>query len=363
MRSGEVRLRFSTEAERGVREMEQIEACIPSTDGDPHYLLAGSHLDAKHYGATDNAAGCALMLALALRAASMAPRHHGLRVCWWSGHEHGKYAGSSAYASRYFPDLYRHCIATINADMPGLRGATDFSRITAGPDFLALVQKTALEITGQTGAWPDPVRAWDQSFQNIGLSPLFAWGSTLPDSSPDRTRNGFMSWWWHTEQDLIQYHDPKILALDAKIYMRTTDAILLGEDASPDVDALWRFFLDRLQRVNERYSRIADIIPLLGEFGDVRALWNSCPVPERTLPLRLAVVRKLNQALYAQRPRHRQDLGVEQTWLPGISMAGTPLLDWKGSPEGKLVLSGYLQAQINRMHSIANDLRHILGNA
>ena len=362
MRTGDVRLRFSVEAERGVREIEQIEATIPSTEDDPRFLLAGSHLDAKHYGATDNATGCALTLALALHTASLPRRRYGLRVCWWSGHEYGKYAGSSAYASLHFLDLYRNCIATVNADMPGLRGAMDFSRITAGPDFLALAQKVVRDVTGQTGRWPDPVRAWDQSFQNMGLSTLFAWGSTLPGSSPDRTGKGFMSWWWHTEDDLLQYHDPAILATDAEVYARATEALVSGDDPSPDVAALFGFLLDRLTSACGRYARIADLRGVLGEYRDLASLWGGLPSPERPVGLRLAVVRKLNQALYVRCPAYGQDPGCAQGWLPGIVMAGDPLLDWKGSAEGRLVLEGYVGSQINRLCSLAEDIRHILGN-
>lgn len=45
----------------------------------------------------------------------LAERHHewqrGLRICFWSGHSHGRYSGSAWYADEYWDELDKRCIA------------------------------------------------------------------------------------------------------------------------------------------------------------------------------------------------------------------------------------------------------------
>ena len=58
-----------------IADVPLLEARIPSTAGEPYFLLVGAHLDSKHYGATDNATGAAIALTLAEALARVRDRH------------------------------------------------------------------------------------------------------------------------------------------------------------------------------------------------------------------------------------------------------------------------------------------------
>ena len=77
---------------------------IPGTDPKAGIVLAGAHLDSWHAanGATDDAAGCAVMMEAVriLKAIGVQPRRT-IRIALWSGEEQGLY-GSSAYVAEHF---------------------------------------------------------------------------------------------------------------------------------------------------------------------------------------------------------------------------------------------------------------------
>jgi hypothetical protein len=77
---------------------------IPGTDKRGEVVMLGGHLDSWHSstGATDNAAGCAIMMEAAriLEALGVAPRRT-IRVALWSGEEQGL-LGSRAYVAEHF---------------------------------------------------------------------------------------------------------------------------------------------------------------------------------------------------------------------------------------------------------------------
>ena len=79
----------------------------------PFVLFSGHH-DTWYYGVMDNGSANATMLEAA-RLMRRAPRAlaAGLRICFWSGHSHGRYSGSAWYADTAFgrsrPALRRAC--------------------------------------------------------------------------------------------------------------------------------------------------------------------------------------------------------------------------------------------------------------
>jgi hypothetical protein len=77
---------------------------IPGTDLKDEVVMLGGHLDSWHAGtgATDNAAGCAVMMEAVriLKAAGLAPRRT-VRIALWTGEEQGL-LGSRAYVRQHF---------------------------------------------------------------------------------------------------------------------------------------------------------------------------------------------------------------------------------------------------------------------
>jgi carboxypeptidase Q len=80
---------------------------IPGSDKKGEVVMMGAHLDSWHTatGATDNAAGCAVIMEAAriLKALGVTPRRT-IRVALWTGEEQGLY-GSRAYAAEHFGKL------------------------------------------------------------------------------------------------------------------------------------------------------------------------------------------------------------------------------------------------------------------
>jgi carboxypeptidase Q len=77
---------------------------IPGTDKKGEVVMMGAHLDSWHTGtgATDNAAGVAIMMEAAriIQSLGIAPRRT-IRIALWSGEEQGL-LGSRAYVEKYF---------------------------------------------------------------------------------------------------------------------------------------------------------------------------------------------------------------------------------------------------------------------
>ncbi len=359
---GNLEAEMEVELEDLVTDIPLLEATLstPSTNRD--YLLTGNHLDSWHYGACDNATGNALCLELARRLKEAQPHlRYGAKIVWWSGHSNGRYAGSSSYAERNYPDLLEHCLAYMNVDMPGLKGARDYSILTAGPDLFELGRGVLGDLTGYEGKPAPRIRGWDQSFQNIGISPYFIWASALPPEHPDRTGNSFMSWWWHTEKDLLEYCDPEILRTDLSLYLLGAFRFLTAPEGNLHrPEKLFESILERLSLLEGRIeaSRTLDAIRehLLSAARSFekrreegRLSWN----------LQKQVLRKLNQLYYAEKPSYEQDYAVPGDYLPGlsegISLSAMPLRE----EHEVLYASRYLQTRKNRLHSLAWELEFL----
>jgi hypothetical protein len=133
---------------------------IPGNDRKDEVVMLGGHLDSWHAatGATDNAAGCAVMLEAVriLKAINVRPRRT-IRIALWSGEEQGL-LGSKAYVKEHFgtfenpkPEYWKFGgYFNVDSGTGRLRGATVF-----GPPEAADVLRQALaplEDLGVVGA-------------------------------------------------------------------------------------------------------------------------------------------------------------------------------------------------------------------
>ncbi len=194
---------------------------------DDAFTLFSGHVDAWHHGAMDNGSANATMLEVArLLGRHRGVLRRGLRLAFWSGHSHGRYAGSAWYADHAWRELERHGILHLNVDSTGARGATDFTVFHATEDAADFAETVVADVTGQQGRARHFSRAGDQSFWGIGLPSAFMSMSQLPpqDSEFGRTTerlfgtSGF-PWWWHTREDTIDKLDGGVLAHDTKVFV------------------------------------------------------------------------------------------------------------------------------------------------
>ncbi|MGI6075544.1 MAG: M28 family peptidase [Pyramidobacter sp.] len=336
LKSQEAVLTVRTEVKSRCREIPVIEADVPGASDD--YILLGNHLDSWHKGACDNATGNAVALAMAELFAKRVPAR-GIKICWWSGHSNGRYAGSSAFAAENFDSLDLRCLALCNADMPGLQGAVDFARGSSGADMHQLYASVVADVTGQILRPCRSVTGWDLSFKNIGVSSCMSWGSTLPDGSPFGTANGFMSWWWHTEEDLMEHVDRHVLKTDARVYALALHRLTAPKKFPFNLPALAAALQEELRRHEgtESLQRRLKALPL-----------------QRLDPLR--ATRLMNRALYTFKGPHQQDWATPLDLLPGLEMSDTSA---PSTPRAVLMVQTFRRAQINRLSSLLGEIEHL----
>ena len=194
---------------------------------DDAFTLFSGHVDAWHHGAMDNGSANATMLEVArLLAGQRGALRRGLRLAFWSGHSHGRYAGSAWYADHAWRELERHGVLHLNVDSTGARGATDYTVFHATEDAADFAEAVVADVTGQRGRARHFSRAGDQSFWGIGLPSAFMSMSQLPPQDSDFGRtterlfgtSGF-PWWWHTREDTIDKLDGAVLAQDTRVFV------------------------------------------------------------------------------------------------------------------------------------------------
>ncbi len=112
------------------------------TAGRAPFVLFSGHHDTWYYGVMDNGGANATMLEVAkVLAGRRAEWRRGLRLCFWSGHSHGRYSGSSWYADAFWDELERRCVAHVNVDSTGARGNTAMENAPVSAELRALAAR------------------------------------------------------------------------------------------------------------------------------------------------------------------------------------------------------------------------------
>lgn len=225
LKSGEtIVATLEAEVDTGWRPIPILEAGIG--DQDTPFVLFSGHHDTWYYGVMDNGSANAAMMEVArLCATKQAEWKRGLRLCFWSGHSHGRYAGSTWYVDHHFDELDRLCVAHLNVDSLGARGADVLTNVGSMSCLYGLAAEAIEAQSGQRLIGKRMSRGADQSFNGVGLPALFG-----DLSEPEPTPVGPHCWWWHTPDDLADKIDEATQVRDTRIY----------------VHALWRLLTDTI---------------------------------------------------------------------------------------------------------------------
>jgi len=246
---GPVTLRMTTRVRTGWMPIPHLVGELAGRQDDRFVLFSG-HVDSWHYGAMDNGTANATMLEVArLLAARRTALRRGIRFAFWSGHSHGRYAGSAWYADHAWRELHQRCVVHLNVDSTGARGASDYSVLHATEDAQRFAETVVTDVTGQRSRGRRFSRAGDQSFWGAGVPSAFMSLSGLPKQDTDLSRamerlvgSAGFPWWWHTKDDTIDKIDAAVLALDTKVYLasalRWLNAPVLPLDPSRAARAL-----------------------------------------------------------------------------------------------------------------------------
>ncbi len=237
-----VEVTLHAEVDTRWRKTPLLVAELPSAaKGDEPFVMFSGHHDTWHYGVMDNGGANATMLEVArLFAPERTAWQRGLRLCFWSGHSHGRYSGSAWYADTHWDELARRCVAHVNVDSTGARGNTVMADALASAELSALAAEAVRAQGGQELDGLRMSRAGDQSFWGIGVPSLFMGMGEQPVGSADNvmgavfgggTRKGAgFGWWWHTPDDTLDKMDAELLGRDTRVY----------------VHAIWRLLTDRV---------------------------------------------------------------------------------------------------------------------
>ena len=341
IREGRGRVRLVTRVRTAWAPIPHLTAHLDGTAEDRFVLFSG-HVDGWHHGAMDNGTANATMLEVArLLAAKRGALRRGLRLAFWSGHSHGRYAGSAWYADQAWLELHRRCAVHLNIDSTGARGATDYSVVHATEDAQGFVEGVVHDVTGQTARARRFPRAGDQSFWGIGIPSALMSLSGIPKQDTDLSRwmerlfgtAGF-PWWWHTREDTIDKIDPDVLALDTRVYVaaalrlvggpllpldygRFARAILatveeLGQTGGWDAGAA----LDAARGLAERAGAFGDAVNAVA--ADARA---DSARAEAANGAMVALSRILIPLFYTTGDRFHHDLAIPVPPLAGLQRA------------------------------------------
>ncbi len=361
--SGPVTVRIVTEVKTGWVRSRLPEARIPGSGGAPAFVLVGGHYCSWHAGVTDNATGDACLLEMArILWEQRGDLKRNVRICWWPGHSHGRYSGSTWYADTFFTEMAEHCLAYHNIDSPGVRGATWYVARSTTAELERFCRAMIERVTGQAQAPVHrPSRSADQSFLANGV-PSFSAYPFLPDDHPDRrswTGGSAAAWWWHTEFDTLERADPEILALDTRLSL-TAVLELANAGVLPFNHA------DTGREIRAAVARLAtaagqhlDLAPALAEadaFLEVAEKLEAAkgraagPSAERLNEALVRISRVLVPVVYSQGGRFHHDpaelspvmRATGQFTLPGLSKAAA-LPGLAGKAE-----FGFLRAQVTR---------------
>lgn len=266
-KNGRVEVAFSNRVDVSWREIPLIVAEIKGSVLPEEFVLFHGHLDSWHVGIGDNATGNATLLEIArVFNANRDRLARSTRVAWWSGHSHGRYAGSTWYTDEYALELMEHCVSHINCDSPGCRWATVYDNVMRMAATNQLVEATVRDVTGQETSGLRPLRAGDNSFNNIGIPLYFMLSSTMPENL--RKEKGYYGVGgcggniaWHTEDDTLQIADRDNLLRDMRVYatalLRTLNAPVHPFDFRAEIDDIRH----HLQNYAEAASGAFDFAP------------------------------------------------------------------------------------------------------
>jgi hypothetical protein len=246
-----------------VAEME-----APDQPADAPLLLLSGHHDTWYYGVMDNGGANVGMMEIARLCAQRRDAwQRGLRVCFWSGHSHGRYSGSAWYADAHWDELDRRCVAHVNVDSLGGVGTTTL-HATAAMSSLRHLAAEAVELhAGEAYVGKRKGRSGDDSLVGIGIPSMF--GPVSEQTKSAAAARNALGWWWHTPEDLLDKVDEANLVRDTKVVLHATARLLTDPVLPLDIAATLR---DLHLQVASIAPAVADMIDLAGVIASVELL-------------------------------------------------------------------------------------------
>ncbi len=383
-------VRLTTRIFTGWKEIPTLVAELDGTEEPEKFVLFSGHIDSWHYGAMDNGSANALMLeVLRVLLPHRERLRRSLRLAFWSGHSHGRYAGSAWYADNFWEELHENCVLHLNTDSPGGRGATVLTEGQAMAETRGVAADAIRALTGEEFRGSRFGRSGDQSFMSLGIPSLFMFVSEQPpgqDASAGDVaallggpgaKGGGVGWWWHTTEDTPDKLDPEFLARDARIYAVVAHRFLSETVLPLDVRASAEELLGHLRNWSEKAGERFDLSSVVSRAEEAAELADRF---QRRLEAarendRSEVAQELNEAVrrvelglvrlnYARSDPFDHDPAVPQPPVPLLAPIDRLLLTDHGSDEEREITTVLVRRRNRVMHELAQvgmNLRNGLG--
>jgi hypothetical protein len=379
----EAAARLVTRVDTRWTEIPTLIAQVDGTVEPDKFVMFSGHIDSWHYGAMDNASANATMLET-LRA--LLPHRtelrRSLRVAFWSGHSHGRYAGSTWYADNFWEDLHDNCVLHLNVDSTGGRNASVLTEAHAMAETRGCAADVIRELTGVEFTGTRFGRAGDQSFLGHGIPSLFMSLSEQPPAEGDSAggfaeligghggKSGGLGWWWHTTEDTLDKIDPDLLVRDTQIYAAVAHRFLSSRVVPLDVRAAADELLGHLRGWREKAGESFDLAPVVERAEEVADL--AARVQERldvgaeTMETELA--RRINELLkraesamvrlnYTRSDPFDHDPALSQPPVPSLAPVDRLLAAEPGSDEENEVITLLVRRRNRVLHGLGEARR------
>lgn len=380
--AGAVKVRYSTKLDEGWRPIPVLVAEIRGTVEPNKFVLLHGHIDSWHQGIGDNATGDATLLEVArVLWQHRDALRRSVRIAWWSGHSHGRYAGSTWFADTFPTDLDENCIVHVNCDSPGCRWATVFEDVFWMSEAEEIARAVIRDTTGEESSGGRPLRAGDKSFSNIGVSTFYMLSSTMPKDLvkekhyyPVGGCGGNIA--WHTEDDTLEIADRDHLLRDIKLYA----AAVLRAANSPLYPLNFAAVAAEFEHTLRTYQEAAGSeLDLGGAIEDAQALGQDLarfydrtaalvdaavddPRVRRANEVQRRLARILVPVNYTRAGRFRHDPAVDVPPLPDLEPA-TKLASLEPGSETYRVTLIHLTRGRNRVRGALRAARQVLADA
>ncbi len=332
----------------------------PEPDG-PFVLFSGHH-DTWFYGVMDNGSANATMLECARVLAGQRDQwRRGLRLCFWSGHSHGRYSGSAWYVDNRWDELDRRCAVHVNVDSTGGIGASVMTESAVSSELAGLAASVIKTETNATHEGRRTGRNSDMSFWGVGVPSLFGSLSHQPPG-PVKMRNP-LGWWWHTPEDLIDKIDPANLTRDTRVFVRALWRLLSSPVLPLDYGAHASALLRELDALAGKLGDRLSLAPLVTAAKGLRDRMGSLGGDDQAKNLALMrVSRALVPVDYTTGDRFAHDPALPQSPWPVLDPIRA-LAVAEGADAVRFAAVDAVRARNRMLHALRNAHRALDGAA
>lgn len=258
-------LHLKTNVSTAWKEIPTLIADYTFNSETKDFILFSGHIDSWHYGAMDNGTADATILECARVLQQGKPEFkRNVRLAFWSGHSHGRYAGSALYADENFEELYDHCLLHLNIDSVGGINSTVLTTGNTMAETKQLIGNSIKLFADQDFEGSRFGRAGDQSFWGAGIpSALMGLSEQEPVDTPAMRafsklfgggKGGGFGWWWHTTEDTMDKIDPDLLERDCKIYLSIVYDFCSSDIIPIQQTAALREIINALKKYKQQYD-------------------------------------------------------------------------------------------------------------